>query len=56
MRTGILLVQGRPIEVFENKDIVARSVLKILRLELLNHFRNHPDSLKESINSQDMMN
>jgi cobalt/nickel transport system ATP-binding protein len=57
LRSGILLAQGSPMEIFENKDIVARSGLKIpLRLELLNHFRNHPGSLKESINFQDLMN
>ena len=57
LRSGILLAQGGPMEVFENKDIMTRSGLKIpLRLELLNHFRNHPASLKESINPQDMMN
>jgi cobalt/nickel transport system ATP-binding protein len=41
LRSGILLAQGHPPEVFENKDIMACSGLKIpLRLESLNRFRN----------------
>ena len=39
LRSGILLAQGYPPEIFVNKDIMTRSGLKTpLRIELLNHF------------------
>jgi cobalt/nickel transport system ATP-binding protein len=57
LRSGTLLAQGGPMDLFQNEDVMACSGLKIpLRLELLNHFRNHPGSPKESISPQDMMN
>ena len=41
LRSGILLAQGSPTEIFENEEIMAHSGLKLpLRLELLNQFRN----------------
>ena len=46
LKSGTLLAQGSPMEVFENEDIMARSDLKIpFRLELLNHLRNHSNNL-----------
>jgi cobalt/nickel transport system ATP-binding protein len=57
LRSGTLLAQGGPMEIFENKDIMARSGLKIpLRLELLHHFRNHPGGAREFNSPQDIMN
>jgi cobalt/nickel transport system ATP-binding protein len=41
LRSGILLAQGSPMEIFKNEEIMAHSGLKLpLRLELLNQFRN----------------
>ena len=46
LKSGTLLAQGDPMEIFENEGIMTRSDLKIpLRLELLNQFRNHSNNL-----------
>jgi len=56
LRSGTLLAQGSPMEIFQNEDIIARSGLKIpFRLELLNQFRNHSDGLERFPIPQDMM-
>lgn len=56
LKSGTLLAQGGPIEIFGNEDILARSGLKIpLRLELLNHFRNCADSLENPFDFQELI-
>jgi cobalt/nickel transport system ATP-binding protein len=56
LRSGTLLAQGPPMEIFDNEDTLARSGLKIpLRLELFNHLKNHADSLERPFNLDDLI-
>jgi len=56
LKSGTLLAQGGPMEIFGNQDILARSSLKTpLRLELLNHFRNHADNIEKTVGLQDLI-